>query len=77
MSRTGRKGGMIGSKVAIPEDRAFASAGEIAGRDSEAKQMPPTTFSQIGPADNAGRDVATMDQNPDNRSGRFKFTPGP
>ena len=77
MSRTGRKGGMVGGKTPIPEDYAFATSGEIAGRDSEAKQNAPTTFNQIGPADNAGRNVATMDSNPENKSGRFKFTPGP
>ena len=56
---SGRKGGgMIGSKVAIPDDRAFGTAGEIAGRDSEAHQESPTTFAQIGPSDNAGMNVA-------------------
>ena len=77
MARSGRKGGgMIGTKHSIPEDRAFGTPGEIAGRDSEAKQEAPTTFSQIGPADQPGIDIATMDQRADNRSGRFKFSEG-
>jgi hypothetical protein len=77
MARSGRKGGgMIGSKVTIPDDHAFATPGEIAGREHEAHQESPTTFSQIGPADNAGMNVATMDQNPGNRSGRFKWSEG-
>ena len=77
MARSGRKGGgMIGAKVAIPDDHAFATAGEIAGREHEAHQESPTTFDQIGPSDNAGMNVAHMDQNPDNRSGRFKWSEG-
>ena len=77
MARDGRKGGgMIGSKVSIPEDRAFATPGEIYGREHEAKQEAPTTFVQLGPQDQAGVDIARMDQNPTNRSGRFKFSKG-
>jgi len=77
MARSGRKGGgMIGSKVTIPDDHAFATPGEIAGREHEAHQESPTTFSQIGPADNAGMNVATMDQSAGNRSGRFKWSEG-
>ncbi len=76
MARSGRKGGgMIGSKVAIPEDRAYATPGEISGREHEAHQETPTTFNQIGPSDSGGN-VATMDQNPANRSGRFKWSRG-
>jgi hypothetical protein len=77
MARSGRKGGgMIGAKVTIPDDHAFATAGEIAGREHEAHQESPTTFSQIGPADNPGQNVAHMDQSPSNRSGRFKWSEG-
>jgi len=77
MARDGRKGGgMIGTKYSIPEDRAFGTTGEISSREHEAKQEAPTTFTQIGPEDNSGMNVATMDQNPDNRSGRMKWSKG-
>ncbi len=75
MARSGSKGGSIGSKVSIPEDRAFGTSGEIAGRDSEAHQEASTTFVQLGPEDSGGN-VATMDSNPGNRSGRFKWSKG-
>ena len=67
---------MIGSKVPIPEDHAFATKGEIAGREHEAHQESPTTFKQLGPEDEGGKNVAHMDQNPGNRSGRFKWSKG-
>jgi hypothetical protein len=74
---SGRKGGgMIGTKVSIPDQHAFATDGEIQSREHTAKQESPTTFEQIGPADNAGMNVAEMDQNPANRSGRFKWSQG-
>ena len=77
MARDGRKGGgMIGQKYSIPDDRAFGTPGEIDNREHTAVQESPTTFSQIGPADNAGMNVAEMDRNPANRSGRFKFSKG-
>jgi hypothetical protein len=73
----GRKGGsMIGRKVPIPEDRAYATDEEIYGREHEAHQESPTSFHQIGPEDNPGMNVATMDQNAQNRSGRFKWSKG-
>jgi hypothetical protein len=67
---------MIGSKHTIPEDHAYATAGEIAGREHEAHQESPTTFKQLGPEDQAGLNVAHMDQNPSSRSGRFKWSKG-
>ena len=77
MARDGRKGGgMIGQKYSVPDDRAFGTPGEIHSREHEAHQESPTTFSQIGPADNAGMNVAEMDRNPANRSGRFKWSKG-
>ena len=77
MARDGRKGGgMIGQKYSIPDDRAFGTPGEIDSREHTAVQESPTTFSQIGPADNAGMNVAEMDRNPANRSGRFKWSRG-
>jgi hypothetical protein len=78
MARDGRKSGgsMIGTKYPIPDDRAFGTTGEIAHRHEEAHQESPTAFSQIGPEDNSGMNVAEMDQNPDNRSGRFKWSRG-
>ena len=77
MARDGRKGGgMIGQKYSVPDDRAFGTPGEIDSREHTAVQESPTTFSQIGPADNAGMNVAEMDRNPANRSGRFKFSKG-
>lgn len=76
MARKGRKGGMIGTKVSIPEDRAFGTSGEIYGREHEAHQESPTTFVQLGPEDQPGVDVARMDQNPSNRSGRMKWSKG-
>lgn len=77
MARDGRKGGgMIGTKYPIPDDRAFGTDGEIFHREHEAHQESPTTFTQIGPEDNTGMNVATMDQNPENRSGRMKWSKG-
>ena len=77
MARDGRKGGgMIGQKYSVPDDRAFGTPGEIDSREHTAVQESPTTFSQIGPADNAGMNVAEMDRNPANRSGRFKWSRG-
>ena len=77
MARDGRKGGgMIGTKYPIPDDRAFGTPGEIFHREHEAHQESPTTFTQIGPEDNTGMNVATMDQNPESRSGRMKWSKG-
>jgi hypothetical protein len=74
---SGRKiSGHIGSKVPIPDDRAFATDGEIAGREHEAHQENFTQFHQIGPMDNPGMNVAEMDQSAGNRSGRFKWSEG-
>ena len=74
---SGRKlSGHIGSKVPIPDDRAFGTDGEIAGREHEAHQESATTFQQIGPSDNPGMNVAEMDQSAGNRSGRFKWSEG-
>jgi hypothetical protein len=74
MAKGRKSSGMITSKVSIPEDHAFATAGEIAGREHEAHQESPTTFNQIGPEDQAGLNVAHMDQNPSNRSGKMKWS---
>ena len=77
MARDGRKGGAgIGTKYPIPDDRAFGTDGEIHHRAHEAHQENPPVFQQVGPADNVGMNVATMDQNPENRSGRFKWSKG-
>lgn len=76
MAGSGRKGGHIGTKTPIPEDHAFGTAGEISGREHEAHQGDPTTFVQLGPEDQPGVNVAHMDQNASNRSGRWKFSKG-
>lgn len=74
MPRGRNSGGKITSKVPIPEDHAFATPGEIAGREHEAHQEEPTRFANLGPEDQPGLNVAHMDQNPSNRSGRMKWS---
>lgn len=76
MARGKKSGGMIGSKVSIPADRAFGTPEEIHGRDHEAHQNSPTSFKQIGPADNAGMNLATADKSAGSRSGSMKFSKG-
>lgn len=66
--------GKITSKVPIPEDHAFATPGEIAGREHEAHQEEQTRFANLGPEDQPGLNIAHMDQNPSNRSGKMKWS---
>jgi len=77
MASSGRKGGgMIGEKLAIPEEHAFATPGEIHSRDHTAHEESPTTFVQMGPGDQPGVDMAHMDEHGMDRSGAFKFSGG-
>lgn len=64
----GRKGGMIGSKVALPTERHFSSPEEISQRDKQTHQMPPTHFEQTGPEDSPGKNMATIDQGYENKT---------
>lgn len=76
MARGRSKGSMIGvTKHAIPDDRAFGTEAEIAGRDKTFAHESPTTFNQIGPED-GGTSAANMADSGSTRSGHFKFSDG-
>lgn len=68
MARSGRKGGMIGSKVTLPSERHFTNTAEISQRDKQTHQMPPTHFVQVGPEDQPGKSMATIDQGYENKT---------
>lgn len=75
MARGGAGGRMIGSKVALPADRHFSSPEEIAARDKQTHQMPPTTGNITGPEDQEGKNFGGVDAGFDNKTtGGNKFS---
>jgi hypothetical protein len=71
----GNKGGMIGSKVALPPERHFTNAAEINDRDKQAHQNAPTTGNITGPEDSSGKNAARMSENyEDKTTSGLKFS---
>lgn len=72
MARGGRS--KVLAKVDPPSWTKFGTDEEIANRDSVARQPDPTMFTQIGPDDNNGMNLANPHSS--NRSGNMKFSRG-